>query len=176
MDYEIAKSDPSREADSRSNYEVFAAAEGILRVTERYEIAPPPVKYGAAKFTLIRSRNTQANIISAALQIGFKDAKGLEGSSFLDGDEIKSVDTALRYISTNRERIIRAAKTYTEVDYSSRGGFRMGLYVMASGGQVGEFMVVGRRTAFLHSLGDLSKAIDEVLLKIETLSNQASGE
>jgi hypothetical protein len=181
MDFEIVKTEPSKEPNSRSNYEVFAAAEGILRVTERYEIESPLLKSGTVKFTLVRSRNTQADSVSIALHIQFKDQKGIEVSSFLDEDEIKSVETALRYIATHRETIWQAAMTYTEIDYSSRGGFRLGLFTSGWDahnwqGKYGEFMVVGRRNVFLHSLGDLSKTIDAVLFKIEVLKGQVAAE
>lgn len=73
-------------------------------------------------------------------------------------------------MSKHRDQIVRAARTYTEVDYTSRGGgSRVGLYVMADGSGVGEFVVVGRRNAFLHAIGDLSKSIDEALFKMESL-------
>jgi hypothetical protein len=178
METEIAKMGAEDQPHTRSNYEVFAASEGVLRVTERYEISPPPLKYGSIKTMLVRSKNTQANAVSMALHFAFKDQKGSESSSFLDADEIKSVDAALRHISKNRQQLVQAAKTYTEVDYISRGGFRMGLFVILDNGarKVGEFVVIGRRNAFLHTLDDLSKTIDESLFKMETLNNAEVGE
>jgi hypothetical protein len=54
----------------------------------------------------------------------------------------------------------------------------MGLFVILDNGarKVGEFVVIGRRNAFLHTLDDLSKTIDESLFKMETLNNAEVGE
>lgn len=92
MDFEISKVGSGNEPDSRSNYEVFAAATGILRVTEHHRITRPRLKYGAAGFMLIRSRNTRANVRSVALRISAKDQKGLERVMHFGGRPAKSLD------------------------------------------------------------------------------------
>jgi len=164
----LAAQEAARKKDSRTNYEVFAAADGVLRVTEFYELPRQFLKYGACEATLIRSRNTQSNDLSIALRLDFKDNQGSSGQSYLDLDEIHSLNAALKYMLQHRDALIREARTYCEVDYRSRSGFAAGFYVKKE--EVGEYMIVGGVIAFVRSLSQLVGFIDQALFKLETLN------
>jgi hypothetical protein len=169
METSIINHDRGNRESRQTNHEIFAATAGVLQVTEFYDLASPPVKYGKAAFVLVRSRNTQSNEMSIALRVEFTDSDGYEHRAFLDQDEIVSLEGALRYILQNRAELINRAKTYTEVTYQSRGGFRAGLYVSPAGNSVGEYMDVGNCSVFFHELERLSEVIDEALFKLESL-------
>jgi len=158
-------------------HEIFVAMAGVSQVTEFYELAVIPDRYGFTSLTLIRSRNTQSNDISTALRVSHKEHEGYEHVSFLDEDEISPLERALHYMSQNRAKLESKAQTYTEITYRSRGGFFAGLYVKGrmEGHESGEYMQVGNQSVFMHSLDELAKAVDQALFKLETLRGTAGG-
>jgi hypothetical protein len=177
MNQPVRAHDPSRSNGAKTHYEEFAAAAGVLRVTEQFELPQPRVKYGVVDMALVRSRNTQSNDISLALRIGFTDGDGVRWVELLDEDEVVSLESALKYILQHREELIRRARTYTEIEYRSRGGFRMGMYVAEPADrrqEVGEFMAVQDQFAWFHSLAALAEVIDEALFKMESVRRAQS--
>ncbi len=158
--------DPARQESGQTKFEIFSSTQGILHVTEFYEIGAVAIKHGSCTVTLIRSRNTQSNATSVAVRFDYKDANNRKYFAILDADEIVSLDSALKYVWEHKPEMVRAAKTYTEVVYSSRGGFKAGLYISGSK-EVGEYMVIGNQTVFFHSIEELRRIVDATLFKIE---------
>ena len=114
---------------AKTNYETFAAADGILKITEFFDLKFPVVRFGRSTATVICSRNAQSRDTRIALRFGHKTADGYEYGSILDEEEVVALDAALKYISANKKVIVQGAQTYTEVTYRSRGGFQAGIYV-----------------------------------------------
>jgi hypothetical protein len=157
----------ARNEQKQTNYEIFASGHGVLRVTEHHALKRFGLKYGAMDAILIRSRDTQSNAVFVALRIEYKDTDNYTRTEILDADELTALDAALDYIIKNKAQLVAAATAYTEVTYTSRGGFKAGLYVDLKRA-TGEFMVVSGETAFLHTLADLKKLVEDALFKIET--------
>jgi len=151
----------------KTRFEVFNARDGVLRMKEFFKLTPPLLKYGKAEAVLVRSRDTQTYETRVALNVKFQGAER-ERSVYLDEDEIASLAGALAYMQDNHAALIDMTKTYTELTYTSRGGFTAGFYVTEEKTTEG-YMVIEGETAFLHSLGELCRMVDEGLFKNEII-------
>ncbi len=158
----------------RSKYEEFAAADGVLRLTEFHQLPAPRSFYGKTEIELVRSVDTRTNVASAAVKVAFEDADELSYVSFLDEDELGSIRAGLALLCANRGRLIAGARTYTEVDYRTRAGFRVGMYC-TPGGKAGEFMEVGGHSVFLLSLDELLRCVDGSVERLRSLPPIALG-
>ncbi len=167
MDQRIVPATPPTDIQSRSKFELFDAQDGVLRMKEFYKLNGPPLKYAKSEATLIRGTDTQTWDMHVALNIKFQGAEK-ERSAYLDEEEIGQLARALTYMNENQANIIRMAKTYTEMIYSSRAGFCAGFYVHEDKTSEG-FISIDGEIAFLQSLADLEKVIDEALFKIEIM-------
>src|SRR5690606_11725237 len=106
--------DPSRQQhreERRTNYELFAATDGALQITEFYDLAPPRVKYGHCTGNVIHACDAQSGSNSIALRIEHKNSDGYRFLSFLDADEVISLSAALKHVIDNYDRIVQGAKT-----------------------------------------------------------------
>jgi hypothetical protein len=175
MTQRVVDADKTKESRSRTKYEAFTSRDGILKLTEHFALKAPRCRYGSSELVLIRSRNTRSHEVFIALRIEFEDTGDYpqRGASLLDEDELVSLASALKYMTENRKMIVEQAQTYTEVNYSSRGGFSAGIYVEPATRKTGEFMNLDGISAFLVSLNDLAASVDEALFKIEVLRDGA---
>jgi|WetSurMetagenome_2_1015567.scaffolds.fasta_scaffold570789_1 hypothetical protein len=152
---------------TRSKFELFDAQTGCLRIKEFYKLSTPTFKYTKGEAVLIRSTDQQTWDMQIALNLKFQGAQE-ERSAYLDEDEIRTLGTALVQMRDNHAAIVRDAKTYTEVTYTSRGGVSAGFYVHEDKSSEG-FIAIAGESAFLQNLTELEKVIDEALFKIEMI-------
>lgn len=167
----VIRRDPSRQTETKTRFESFSAEDGVLRVTECYKLKAPRMQYGKCETELIRSRDTRSQKVFTALKIGYTDRDGeypKSVSEILDEDELSSLSSALTYVVQNKSKLISTAKTYTEIKYNSRGGFVVGMYI-ADNKDTGEFIILEGETAFLVSLEDFQRLVDDALFTVETL-------
>lgn len=135
----------------KSHYEAFETLEGVLRVTQTYPLPSPRARYGKAEFELVCSFNMTANDAYVAVRVTFTDPDEHVSVSILDGDELQALRQGLAYLASNRNQLRQTATVYTEFDFVSRAGFKVGIYC-SPGGELGEYMLVDGESVFLHSL------------------------
>lgn len=167
MESSIAQIAAAQNQKARSNFEMFHASDGVLRVKEVFKLTPPILKYGRCETSVIRSRDTRTSQSVLAMHIQYKE-EHRDVSEVLDEDEIISLSTALKYIAEHRTSMVAAVETYTEVTYRSRGGFQAGIYITELH-EVGEFMILSGQTAFMPNLSVLDRVVDDALFRIEVL-------
>jgi hypothetical protein len=158
-------------APARSKFELFDGQTGCLRIKEFYKLASPAFKYSKGEAILVRSTDQQTWDMQIALNLKFQGAQN-ERSSYLDEDEIRTLSTALAQMRDNHDAIVRDAKTYTEVTYTSRAGLCAGFYVHEDKSSEG-FIAIDGESAFLQHLAELEKVMDEALFKIEMIRRPA---
>lgn len=157
------------EETRRTRFEAFAAEDGVLKVREIFKLSPIKNKFGTAGGELVRITDVRSGDSVMALVISCEGTDRLdrEVREILDEDEIMSLAAALEYIAANRAKLTKDALTYTEVTYSSRGGFLAGFYI--SGSETGDYMKIQTETVFLESLVDLQKVVSEAQAKMAEL-------
>ena len=158
----------------RTKFEEFTASDGVLRLTEFFDLEDVRTLYGHLAAVLIRSFNAQSMNSSIALRFDFKDQEGYEAVALLDEDEVAAVDRALTLIAERRTKLESKANTYTELNFFTRSGFKIGIYF--GKGKPGDFAYIGNQSIFFHSLRDLHRAIEAALFKIDILNNGAVDE
>lgn len=149
----------------KSNYESFELLEGVLRVTQTYPLPSPRARYGKSEFELVCSYNMTANNSYVAVRVTYTDPDDHVSMSVLDGDELQVLRQGLAYLTSNRNQLRQTATVYTEIDFVSRAGFKVGIYC-SPGGELGEYMFVDGESVFLHSLDDLLRCMDVALEKL----------
>ena len=167
MEQRIIPVTNSADLQPRSKFELFDAQQGVLRMKEFYKLTPPALKYAKSEAMLIRYTDTQNWEMNIALNLKFQGAER-ERTTYLDEEEIGQLARAVAYMLENQANIIRVAKTYTEMVYTSRTGFAAGFYVHEDRTSEG-FISIDGEIAFLQSLTELEKIADEALFKIELM-------
>ena len=167
MEQRIIPVTDGAEVQPRSKFELFDAQQGVLRMKEFYKLTPPALKYAKSEATLIRYTDTQNWEMNLALNIKFQGAEK-ERTAYLDEEEIAQMARAIAYMLENQLNIVRVAKTYTEMIYTSRTGFAAGFYVHEDRTSEG-FISIDGEIAFLQNLAELEKLTDEALFKIELM-------
>jgi hypothetical protein len=166
----------NNETAGGTNYERFARAPGVLFVTEYYGLPAPTIEPGVVEIVLVRSTNTLTNTLSVALRISFMNDGRCYAIAFLDEDEIKSLELALKYIIKEQAGLTESLKTYTGIEYRSRGGFEMGFFANPKWKALGrafnseQFMGVGGTKVFLPDFREFANSVDEALFKLETFA------
>lgn len=152
MTIEVARKNPER---PKTHHEEFMIGTGTVRLTEFFDLPRLRVKYGAVASTLIHSHDWQSSESSLAVRLAYTDSDDLDYVDFVDEDEILTIENALGYLSSSRHSLVHRARTYMEIVFKSRSGFRVGMYCGGANGDTGEFLDVAGETVFLHSLDDL---------------------
>lgn len=161
----------AQERASRTKLEAFAASDGFLRIAEHYPLMPPKMRYGKSEATLIRVRNTRSDEVFIGLKLVYisGDDPQRQSSAVLDGDELQSLSSAVRYIVAHQAAMTTAAETYTEVTYKSRGGLEAGFYI-SDDKKVGEYIVLDGELGSLASMKEFSRLVEDAMRKIEQIA------
>lgn len=164
-----AQDEAAEQKDVATKYEKFTSADGAIYITKFYEVTPPLAKFGKLEAEVLHSTNVSTDSSMTALRFRFKgtDRYAVERTSILDVDEVESLAKAVEYIQKNEKRLIKEAKSYTEITYKSRGGFEAGFYVSPKKNDVGHYIRVGYDYVFLDNLNALADSIKTATEKIK---------
>jgi phosphopentomutase len=168
---EATKEIASKDAP-KTRFEAFATADGVLKIKEVFELSSLKNKYGTAESKLVRVTNARSAESVIALVLKYKGSERFDREvvETLDEDEITSLDAALEYMRTNRQKLIDGATTYTEVTYRSRGGFSAGFYIKSK--QAVDYISVGHESVFLDSISELERVVSEAKAKIAEIGKK----
>src|ERR1700722_7111715 len=99
---QITKEKPS---GPQTKFEQFQGKDGIVRITEFYDLPAPKSQFGTVEAKLINSKDSSSPASALGLRISYNSGKEYASDSvdFLDEDEITSLSNALDYVIRNQQ-------------------------------------------------------------------------
>jgi hypothetical protein len=158
--------------DYRTNVAQYLARRGLLLMKEFKDVASVRCQHTrrititAVIITVARSQTGERTY---GVRLSQTDGEGQEeGTAFMDFDEIEPVVTACAYMESAAKKIAGQARDYTEFEYSTKDGVRVGFFQV--GGEQQAFLDVSGigRPAFLsfERLRSLREGIDAARLHL----------
>lgn len=153
---------------AKTKYEKFISADGQILVREFYKLNSPLHLNSYlinldTKLIKVTSVNNNKTIIGLQFRYTKKSKYALTFTNILDEDEILSLSKALAYMQKNVTKMSKNCKTYTEVEYASRGGFKAGFYIIPQKNKnvVSYYMIIRGKLVSLPTLSGLATTIKD---------------
>jgi hypothetical protein len=151
---------------SQTRFEQFSARNGGILVKEVANIATMPTRFGELTIEVIRLEDARSGEVAKAARLNFKrksDRLEREYAGVIDESELDELLKALAFLDTQRERLNQFARTYTEMTYSSVGGFKAGIYIEPSDRPkyLQDYAKIDGESVFFLNATDFAKAMTE---------------
>lgn len=169
-----AENEKGEEAETK--IESFLSKKGQIVVKDFETIEYIRGKYGIAEIeTLIISDPSNKSIKVKGLRVEVTEEGRLERkkTAFLDIDEVESLSKALGYIIDLAEKWKDTSRPYSEVVFSTRGGFQIGFYQKHNA--LDAFLSSGhinKATCFLSSVSELKRVKESIDKGLQKLNGQ----
>jgi hypothetical protein len=155
---------PSGQTQTR--FEQFSSRQGGIIIKEIVDIEVIRTRFGELTIKVIRLEDSRSAEAVRAVQLRLKknaDRLEREYVATLDESELDELVKALAFMDTQREGLLKLARTYTEMTYSSVGGFAAGIYIdpRKQPKSLTDFANIGAAAAFFSNSTDLARGMTE---------------
>ena len=152
--------------NSATRFEQFSSRNGGILIKEVANIGTMPTRFGELTVEVIRLEDARSGEAVKAVRLSFtrkSDRLEREYADVLDESELDDLLKALAFLDTQRERLNQFARTYTEMTYSSVGGFKAGIFFNPSERpkHIQDYASIDGETAFFLNATDFTKAMTE---------------
>jgi len=172
--FQVRDPQSGKEAEKLTKLEAFLAKKGILVIKEFYDLGEVSGEYGSkvrVDAIIVYEPGKETQRIKG-LRIEVFDGERSQ-ASFLDIDEAESLSKALQYMIDLAKRWKKASRKYTEVIFSTKGGFKIGFY--QSGNYQTSFVSSGYVAEISCFFKEWANAMDNPIVKLEFIKDMVDG-